>query len=141
MKTNTQLLAEIKAGGLIYDPYYTATILNYEAGYIVRNLFYAHTAGVTPSEQVERNGHVANAKVELADLITQARVLCAVYDWNFNELIETGEQKLAERVETYKRRGVKANENLRRNLLANLDNSSISFDPYNAPRVRRRDGD
>lgn len=110
------ILKEIREAGLIYDPYITSTIINYEAGHLVRNCFYAYLAGHTPDEEQLRSGHLANARVELSDLITQARVLAEVLGWDFSELVSTGEAKLQERIDTYKARGVRPVDSLRANL-------------------------
>lgn len=107
------VLQRIKSAGLIYDPFVTASIISYEAGHLLRDCFYSSMIDKTKeSEQQLKNGWLADAKVELSDLITQARVLAEVYGWDWDELVSTGEEKLSERIETYKQRGVRPNETL-----------------------------
>lgn len=106
------VLQRIKSAGLIYDPFVTASIINYEAGHLARNCFYASMVGPDEGEQQLKAGWLANARVELSDLITQARVLAEVYGWDWDDLVSTGEDKLSERIETYKQRGVRPNDTL-----------------------------
>lgn len=113
MKPIAQVMRELRAAGLIYDPFVTSTIINYEAGHLVRNCFYASMIDAgREDEEALKAGWLANGRVELSDLITQARVLAAVYGWDWDELIDTGEAKLTERIDTYKQRGVRPNDKL-----------------------------
>lgn len=135
-KPVSQLLAEIKEAGLIYDPFVTASIISYEAGHFLRNCFYASMVGESDSEQQLKAGWLANARVELSDLLTQTRVVAAVYGWDWQELIETGEAKLQERINTYVARGVRPNEALLKSMQL-----GINARPAARPQPRRLDGD
>ena len=112
-------MTQLREAGLIYDPFVTATIINYEAGHVVRNCFYASMIDEgRDDEEALKAGWLANGRVELSDLITQARVLAAIYGWDWNELVNTGEDKLTERIQTYKERGVRPNEKLLKSFAA-----------------------
>lgn len=129
MKPVKQLMNEIKEAGLIYDPFITASIISYEAGHLLRDSFYAHLAGHTPAEEQLRAGWLADAKVELSDLVTQARVLAEVLGWSFEDLMETGEAKLVERIESYVQRGVRPTVQLMEHLTQHMN-----IHPDNAAR-------
>lgn len=141
MKSMSRLLAEIRVAGLIYDPYITATILSYEAGYIVRNMFYASLVGDGKDEQDLRAGHLANARVELGDLITQARILAELHGWDWSGLVDTGEAKIEERIADYKKRGVRPADALMRKFQSSMS-APLDSGYRPAPRYEyRRSGD
>lgn len=140
MKPVSQLMAEIKEAGLIYDPMITSFIIGYEVGHFQRNIFYANMVGDSDSEQQLRDGWRANAKVEFSDCVTQCRILCEVMGWDWQDVIETGEAKLQERIDTYKQRKVRPNDTLMRSFMETMS----PLGP--APRMvryptRKRDGD
>lgn len=138
----TQILREIKEAGLIYDPVITGMIVGYEAGHMQRNCFYAAMCGDSVGEQELKAGWLANARVELSDLITQARVLAAVYGWTWDELVNTGEAKLLERIETYQQRGVRPQEALMKSFMQYMNADITSPEAVTTSRRRpQRDGD
>lgn len=142
MKSITVIMKEIKAAGLIYDPFVTASIISYEAGHFLRNCFYASMTGDSESENQLKEGWLANGKVELSDLITQCRIIAEVYGWNWSNLVDTGEAKLIERIETYKARGVRPTEALLSSMIKGSGSTFYQASP--TPPVRkmtRRDGD
>lgn len=142
MKSMPRILNEIRAAGLIYDGYVTSTIINYESGHVVRNCFYAAMINEDDEgEQQLKAGWLANARVELSDLITQARILAAVYEWDWDELVDTGEAKLEERIQTYKQRGVRPNEALLKSFMKSQ--GMVTTPKFKTPIkfVNRREGD
>lgn len=141
----SELMRRIREAGLIYDPFVTASIISYEAGHLLRNSFYANMIGDSDSERQLAAGWLANGKVELSDLITQARVLAAIYEWDWDELVRTGEDKLIERIQTYIERGVRPNETLLRSFQRSVygGQSPVFSPPTERPwrRPRAREGD
>jgi hypothetical protein len=111
-------------------------ILGYEQGHAMRNIFYAAMTGDSQQEQDFKAGWEANAKVEVADLVTQARILCEIMGWDWTDVIDTGEAKLTDRIATYKQRGVRPNDTLMRALM-----SMSSPVRAQRPPVRKREGD
>ena len=126
MLSTERLKDLLQEAGMIYDPHIVATIINYEAGYIVRNSFYAALTG--PGELQLRAGYLANLQVELSDLITQARILASAYNWDWSELTTIGEAKLLERIDDYKARGIRPWDQLRQKWL------SVASRPQPRPR-------
>lgn len=102
MKDISLLIKETDDAGMIYDPWTTSTIISYEAGYVLRNMFYAMNTGESDREIAELKGHLANARIETADLIMQTRVLAHVCGWGWDTLVSDGEAKLLDRAETYR---------------------------------------
>lgn len=144
MKPINQLMKEIRQAGLIYDGFVTSTIINYEAGHLVRNCFYASMIDAgREDEELLKAGWLANGRVELSDLITQARVLAAVYGWDWDELVDTGEAKLTERIDTYKQRGVRPNDKLLKSFAASqaiaIEFAETPITPESPMVAQRRD--
>jgi hypothetical protein len=137
MKPVSQLMAEIKDAGLIYDPVITSMIIGYEVGHFQRNIFYAQMIDESKDSELQlRDGWLANAKIEFSDCVTQCRVLCEVMGWNWQSIVETGEAKLQERIDTYKARGVRPNTTLMNKFRQTMGGFSLS-----RPAIRPRSGD
>lgn len=79
------------------DPLRTTTIMTYELGSIIRALIYAkheHSQG----NVVSVNAYLTTARIGLADLITQARLLAEQMGWKWFELENDGEERFRERM-------------------------------------------
>ena len=72
----------------------TLVVMGYELGGIQRNLIYA---GVTEDPQMY-DARVGGARIELADLITQCRLLAEQYRWSWDSLVADGEERFRERM-------------------------------------------
>lgn len=76
-------------------------IIGYEYGFVQRHLTYAE---IFNQDEKEKKVHLASAKLELADLITQINILCITMKWDLEELRRLGAQHLEERHEDFKRK-------------------------------------
>jgi len=98
MRSSKELIKIAQQGGLIVGKPFTAYLLNYEAGTAARCAQYAvHTDGV------ESEGYRAHLQTEMADLLTQARMLLELYDLPWQETMEMGEAKLIETAEKFQK--------------------------------------
>lgn len=70
----------------------TTSIITYELGYMIRQLFYAD---VYPARA---EGHRLQAKSDIIDVITQIEALCQDMVWDFDELRIQGAEKFLERM-------------------------------------------
>ncbi len=71
-------------------------ILTYELGNAVKSIYYSRRF---PSD---KDLHLANAKLELSDLITQIHMLCQELGFNFHELRNLGLEHVKERYKEFK---------------------------------------
>lgn len=79
------------------DPLWTTNIMSYELGSVVKGLVYAGHKEVHGEEKSVR-AHLANARIGLADLITQCHVLAEQMGWNWLELKNDGRERFEERM-------------------------------------------
>lgn len=70
-------------------------VLSYELGQAIRSAVYA--LATKQGLEVER-AHMANMRIEIADLITQCRVLAQERSWEWDELLVDGEERFYERM-------------------------------------------
>lgn len=136
-----ELIRVADEAGLITDPFVTATILNYEAGFVVRSMFYASSTGDSPAEKIERAGHLAFAHTELADLLTQVRILAHINGWEMGALQTMGEERLKEAAKKYTDRGVRPWDALLRRLRGRPLSHAPPSPPFRDTRVYQREGD
>lgn len=73
-------------------------IIHYELGDLTKDLTYAHRF---PDE---KEAHLANAKLSLADLLTQLSLLCVELGFDEGEIRELGLEHIMERFEEFKKR-------------------------------------
>lgn len=83
------------------DPVWTTAIMTYELGGVVRALIYAdHKRGQGDAEGVR--ALLATARIGLADLIVQGRVLAEQMEWKMVDLENDGLERFAERMKELK---------------------------------------
>lgn len=80
------------------DPLRTANIMAYELGYITHDLLYADLKSTWNDEKGVKI-RLANARINLADLITMCRLLAEQMDWSWLSLIKDGEERFSDRME------------------------------------------
>ena len=81
----------------------TCNIMTYELGAIVRSLIYAdrHSGGPAEDKDKER-AYLGSARIDLADLILQCRLIAEQAGWDYAELIDDGEERFLERMKEWK---------------------------------------
>lgn len=79
------------------DPLWTTNIMTYELGSVIKSLVYARHKEVH-GEGKSMRAHLANARIEFADLITQCQVLAEQMEWNWLELKNDGRERFEERM-------------------------------------------
>lgn len=83
------------------DPIWTTTIMTYELGSIIRALCKARNKSAYGDEKGER-AYLAEARIELADLLTQSFLLAEQMGWMRLELIREGSERFCQRMQEYK---------------------------------------
>jgi hypothetical protein len=78
--------------------FFRLCIIAYEFGDLCRDIVYAHRF---PNEH---EAHMANAKLSLADLLTQLSIICKELGFNETELRELGVQHLREKHREFEKR-------------------------------------
>jgi len=79
--------------------FFRLCIITYEFGDLSKDIAYAYRF---PNEH---EAHMANAKLSLADLLTQLSILCKELGFNESELRELGFQHLREKFKEFEKRG------------------------------------
>ena len=79
------------------DPIWTTTIMTYELGSLVRALVKARLKRES-GDEAGTNAYVAEARVELSDLLTQAYFLAEQMGWKRLELENEGHHRFCERM-------------------------------------------
>jgi NTP pyrophosphatase (non-canonical NTP hydrolase) len=79
------------------DPIWTTTIMTYELGSLIRALVKARGKSVWNDKNGER-AYLAEAKIELADLLTQGYFLAEQMGWKRLELENDGLERFRERM-------------------------------------------
>lgn len=93
-------LIELKKEEPDADIFFRLAIIGYEFGYVQRALAYAHRF---KENEAEREAYLADAKLEIADLLTQIHMLCIFKNWDFEGLRKLGVQHIKERFEDFKK--------------------------------------
>lgn len=83
-----------------YDPIWTTTIMTYELGSVIRALTKARNKKAFKDEKGER-AYIAEARIELADLLTQSYLLVEQMGWKRAELENEGKRRFEERMKEY----------------------------------------
>lgn len=84
------------------DPIWTTTIMTYELGSMIRALTKARNKSAYCDKDGER-AYLAEAKVELADLLTQGYLLAEQMGWKRIDLENDGKERFIERMEEYRK--------------------------------------
>lgn len=90
------------------NPYHTLNIMTYELGSLVRALIYYKITGKTGEDERTLSAYVADARIGLADLITQCRVLAEQMGWKWITLENDGLERFQERMKEIEQRRNKA---------------------------------
>ena len=77
---------------------WTTTIMTYELGSLIRALVRAGVKSTYGDKDGEKS-YLAEARIELADLITQTRLLIEQMGWKQVDLENDGEERFCERME------------------------------------------
>ena len=91
------------------DPIWTTTIMTYELGSVIRALTKARNKRAFKDEKGER-AYIAEARIELADMITQAYLLAEQMEWDIIDLENEGKARFEERMKEYNEDMAKGNE-------------------------------
>ena len=75
----------------------TCNIMTYELGRMIRGLVYMQYSQLSKNELDERIRN-KEARIELADLITQCHVIAEQMDWEWKGLEYDGEERFRERM-------------------------------------------
>lgn len=86
---------EIHPGSLVDMPLWRLAIMSAELGQMSRVYIYSQAMS---SDVVDVRAHLANMRIELADLITQCRVLAVEMGWDWTMLLGDGEERYGERI-------------------------------------------
>ena len=70
----------------------TTNVATYELGDLVKNLFYCK---IYPEK---KDYHIIEAKIAMTDLLIQCKTICEREGWDFNEMVDTGEKRMIERI-------------------------------------------
>ena len=82
------------------DPIWTTTIMTYELGSVIRALTKARNNKAYKNEASE-GAYLAEARIELADLLTQSYLLAEQMGWKRIELENEGLDRFRERMDEY----------------------------------------
>lgn len=82
----------------------TLLIATYELGKIIQCYHYSKRFGI---DRIEKMSYKAYGKTEMADLISMLRMYCEQQEWNYEELLEMGEERYIERMNDLKNNGKK----------------------------------
>jgi len=83
------------------DPIWTTSIMTYELGSVIRSLHKARNKSAFGDEKGER-AYLAEARIELADLLTQSFFLAEQMGWKRIDLINDGYERFCQRMQEYK---------------------------------------
>jgi len=84
------------------DPIWTTTIMTYELGSVIRALTKARNKAAFKDEKGQK-AYLAEARIELADLLTQSYLLVEQMGWRRIELENEGKERFCERMEEYRK--------------------------------------
>lgn len=73
-------------------------ILGYEYGDLLKCMVYARRH---PSDA---DAYMIEAKITTSDMLAQIQTLCCRKGWDFDELVQLGAERMAEKLEEYARR-------------------------------------
>lgn len=93
----TKLIDEMPAAAKPTNVLHTCNIMTYELGAVVSGLVYADLKRSWGDDKGARIREV-NARINLADLITQCRVLAEQMNWPWLTLLKDGEERFFERM-------------------------------------------
>jgi len=79
------------------DPIWTTTIMSYELGSVIRALVKARIKSAQGDKDGER-AYLAEARIELADLLTQGYLLAEQMGWKRVDLENDGCERFCERM-------------------------------------------
>jgi len=79
------------------DPIWTTSVMTRELGRVIEGLMYAHHKRSWGDDKGVRIRE-ADARINLADLITQCRVLAEQMSWPWLTLLKDGEERFLERM-------------------------------------------
>ncbi len=91
-----KLVEEMAKAGMRIDPDKTIHVLLYEFGDLAKALVYAAT-----NREDLRPAYLLEARIALADMIMQTRVLAQGLGWNWDEVKDEGEDRLRERIKEF----------------------------------------
>lgn len=77
------------------DPVWTTSVVTYEHGHLVQALIRAQTRG--KYDEKLRKSYLAQARISLADAITQYHVLAEQMGWKWIDLENDGRERFLER--------------------------------------------
>jgi len=83
------------------DPIWTTTIMTYELGSVIRALTKARNKLAFGDAKGEK-AYLAEAKIELADLLTQGFLLAEQMGWKRIDLEHDGYERFCQRMQEYK---------------------------------------
>lgn len=83
-------------------PLRTTQVITYELGGIIRNLIYAGHME-RQGEEKRKRAKLAEARIDLADLLTQAHLLAEQMGWELVDLENDGEERFLERMKEIKK--------------------------------------
>ena len=92
-----KLTDEMPAGAMPMDELHTCNIMTYELGAVVNGLVYARHKR-SWGDVKGANAREKSARINLADLITQCRLLAEQMDWPWFELEKDGQERFFERM-------------------------------------------
>jgi len=84
------------------DPIWTTTIMTYELGSVIRALCKARNKDTWGDEKGAK-AYLAEARIELADLLTQAYFLAEQMKWGRRELEKDGIERFEQRMSEYEK--------------------------------------
>jgi hypothetical protein len=83
----------------------TLMVATYELGKVIECHHYTKRYGIDSSTLIIK-GYKNHGKSEVADLISMIRMYCQQQDWNYEELVELGEERYKERMDDLKLKGL-----------------------------------
>lgn len=83
-----------------HDPIWTTTIMTYELGSVIRALTKARNKSAYNDKDGER-AYLAEARIELADLLTQSYLLVEQMGWKRVDLENDGYERFETRMKEY----------------------------------------
>lgn len=91
-------LLDIVPKGRKQDPATLLNILTYELGWVAHGVHYASIR-----EGKESKAYLAEARINLADLLTTSRQLAEKLGWDWDQLVADGEERFREKMEDARR--------------------------------------
>ena len=81
-------------------------VLQRELGLLTHAIHYGISSKANKQDEREAYAYFAHAKTELSDVLTQCRLLCELMGWDYQELLEMGEERYLERMQELKDRRI-----------------------------------